>query len=299
MAGTTRMGFQWSLTDRTIGDGFLRIAREQIGKAIAIAEDSVETPAKRVHEARRRAKKLRSLLRLVRPDFNHYAEENAFVRDAARGLSAARDLKVADDTLRELMQWADRDMPALPERAHAENEEAGLAQFAIDMRQILKRSERWKTGKIDLDTLADGLTQTYRKGLEAMALVAAKPTDIGYHEWRKHTKYHWNQLGLLEACAEDILPSAHKAVGELAEILGIHHDLSVLADKIGADSALFGDIDPGFVSDAVARRQRQLEAEIGVLGRQVFAETPKGLRARFLSYLEGWAAQETSKEAAE
>ncbi|RYH09528.1 MAG: CHAD domain-containing protein, partial [Alphaproteobacteria bacterium] len=68
------MGFQWSLTDRTIGDGFLRIAREQIGKAVAIAEDSAETPARRVHEARRRAKKLRALLRLVRPYFGHYPE---------------------------------------------------------------------------------------------------------------------------------------------------------------------------------------------------------------------------------
>lgn len=293
------MGFKWSLEDRTIGDGFLRMAREQIGKAIAIAEDSAQTPARRVHEARRRAKKLRSLFRLVRPDFSHYAEENAFVRDAARGLSAARDLKVADDTLKELMEWADREKPTLPERAHAENEEAGLAQFAIDMRQILLRSERWKTGKIDLETLAEGLTQTYGKGLEAMTLVAAQPTDIGYHEWRKHTKYHWNQMGLLQACAEDILPSAHKAVGELAETLGIHHDLAVLADKIGADSALFGEVDPGFVIDAVARRQRQLEAQIGVLGRQVFAETPKGLHARFLSYLEGWAALATHKEAAE
>jgi hypothetical protein len=49
------------------------------------------------------------------------------------------------------------------------------------------------------------------------------------------------------------------------------------------------------VLDAVARRQREIETEIGVLGRQVFAETPKGLHARFLSYLEGWAAQEAAE----
>ena len=167
------------------------------------------------------------------------------------------------------------------------------------MRELLDRTERWKTGKIDLDTLAEGLTDTYRQGLEAMQLVAARPTDIGFHEWRKHTKYHWNQLGLLEACAEDILPSAHKAVGELAEVLGIHHDLAVLRDMAGQDAEVLAGLDAGFVLDAVARRQRQLETEIGVLGRQVFAETPKGLHARFLSYLEGWAAQDGAKEAAE
>jgi CHAD domain-containing protein len=289
------MGFQWSLEDRSIGEGFLRIAREQIDKAVSIASDAAETPAKRVHEARRRAKKLRALLRLVRPDFSHYAEENAFVRDAARGLSAARDMKVAADTLGELMEWAGRDAPPKRTIDAARDEEAGLAQYATDMGAMLARSERWKTGKIDLDTLAEGLTDTYRKGLEAMALVAQRPSDIGFHEWRKHTKYHWNQLGLLEACAEDILPSAHKAVGELAETLGVHHDLAVLRDMTGQDASVLAGLDQGFVLDAVARRQRELEAEIGVLGRQVYAETPKGLHARFLSYLEGWAAQEAAE----
>jgi len=289
------MGFQWSLEDRSIGDGFVRIAREQIDKAITIASDQGDTPAKRVHEARRRAKKLRALLRLVRPDFSHYAQENAFVRDAARGLSAARDVKVAAETLVDLMEWAGREAPPITLMVEPGDEEAGLATYAADMAQMRERSERWKTGRIDLATLAQGLTDTYRKGLEAMQLVAAHPTDIGFHEWRKHGKYHWNQLGLLEACAENILPSAHKAVGDLADQLGSHHDLAMLRDKLLADAGLFGDIDAGFVLDAAARRQRELEAEIGVLGRQVFAETPKGLQARFLSYLEGWAAQQAAE----
>jgi len=289
------MGFQWSREDRSIGDGFVRIAREQIDKAVSIAIEAAESPAKRVHEARRRAKKLRALLRLVRPDFGHYAQENAHVRDAARGLSAARDVKVAADTLGTLMEWAGREAPPLAFDASTGGEEAGLARYAAEMQQMLARSERWKTGRIDLDTLAEGLTDTYRKGLEAMQLVAVDPTDAGFHEWRKHAKYHWNQLGLLETCAEDILPSAHKAVGDLADKLGLHHDLAMLRDKLAEDAGLFGAIDSGFVLEAAARRQRELEGEIGVLGRQVFAETPKGLHARFSSYLEGWAAQEAAE----
>lgn len=289
------MGFQWSLEDRSIGDGFIRIAREQIDKAIAIANDANDTPARRVHEARRRAKKLRALLRLVRPDFGHYAQENAHVRDAARGLSAARDVKVAADTLVDLMEWAGREAPQITLTTEPGNEEAGLARFAADMQQMLARSEHWKTGKIDVDTLAEGLTDTYRKGLEAMHLVWAHPTETGFHEWRKHAKYHWNQIGLLEACAENILPSTHKAVGDLADQLGLHHDIAMLCDKLTADAGLFGEIDAGLVLDAAARRQRELEAAIGVLGRQVFAETPKGLHARFLSYLKGWAAQEAAE----
>jgi len=286
------MGFQWSLEDRSIGEGFLRIAREQIGKAVTIAEDSAETPARRVHEARRRTKKLRALLRLVRPDFGHYAGENAAVRNAARGLSAARDFKVAEDTLAELMRWAGREAPPARPIDTGPDEETGLVTFAAQMRQMLERAGRWKAGKIDVDTLAEGLTDTYRRGLEAMREVTEKPSDAAFHEWRKDAKYHWNQLRLLESCAEDILPSAHKAAGELADHLGMHHDLAVLRDMIDREPGQFGEIDAGFVREAAGRRQAELEQEIGALGRQVYAETPKGLRARFLSYLEGWAAQE-------
>jgi hypothetical protein len=289
------MAFQWSDDDLSIGDGFIRIAREQIDRATAIAEDGTQPPAKRVHEARRRGKKLRALLRLVRPDFNAYAQENAFVRDAARGLSAARDMKVARDTLATLMEWTGRPITAPPAPELPSAGEPELAVFAGLMREMSARTTRWKTGKIDIETLAGGLTNTYRKGLDAMTLVAAHPSDTGFHEWRKHVKYHWNQIGLIEACAVNILPSAHQAVGQLAEVLGLHHDLAMLRDKITGTPDLLGDIDPGFVHDAILRRQRELEAEIAALGRQVFAETPKALHARFLSYLDGWVTQEAAE----
>jgi len=288
------MGFQWSLEDRSIGDGFVRIAREQIAKAIAIASDNSDPAAKRVHEARRRAKKLRALLRLVRPGFRHYARENAHVRDAARGLSSARDVKVAADTLVALMEWAGREVPPIRLATEPGDEEAGLAAFADAMQQMLARTVYWKTGRIDRDTLAEGLAHTYRRGLVAMERALAAPSDTAFHEWRKHTKYHWNQIGLCAACAEDILPSAHKAAGDLASLLGLHHDIAMLRDKLAADSGVFGDIDTGFVLEAAARRQRELEAAIAGLGRQVYAETPKAFRARFLRYLEGWAAEEVA-----
>jgi hypothetical protein len=128
-----------------------------------------------------------------------------------------------------------------------------------------------------------------------MQLIAEHATDAGFHEWRKDAKYHWNQLGLLEACAEDVLPSAHKAVGELADLLGLHHDIAMLGELLEPDPSRLGEIDKDFVLDASERRQKELEAQIAVLGRQVYAETPKALHARFQSYLEGWVAREAAE----
>lgn len=293
------MSFQWSRADRSMGEGFLRMAREQIGKAIAIADDSSESPERRVHEARRRCKKLRALLRLVRPDFGPYAAENAFVRDAARGLSAARDMRVTRKTLIDLMAWAGKPID-LPAEDHTSSTGASaeadvLHGFAQRMRELDQRSGSWRIDKIDLDTLATGLKHTYDIGRSTGRVAEAKRTDEAFHEWRKYAKYHWNQLGLLESCAEDILPSAHKCAGELADQLGLHHDLAVLTELLKTSPGELGpDIDVGFALDGADRRQAEIEERMRTLGMQVFAETPKALKARFTAYLEGWVAREAA-----
>lgn len=289
------MSFQWSRSDVTIGDGFLRIAREQIGKAIAGAENSAESPERRVHEARRRCKKLRALFRLVRPDFAAYDTENAFVRDAARGLAQARDMRVARGTLIELMQWAGRPIDA-EAGGGADVEVEGLTRFAEQMRALEARSAHWHIGRIDNDTLAKGLKQTYQRGRWTKRLAEKHQTDEAFHEWRKYAKYHWNQLGLLEYCAEDVLPSAHKSAGDLAELLGLHHDLAMLDALLAtAPDALRIEIDAGFAREAAARRQEEYEAKIAALGMQVFAETPRALKARFSAYLDGWMQREAAE----
>jgi len=289
------MGFEWSQDDISVADGFLRIAREQVGKAIAGAENTQESPERRVHEARRRCKRLRALFRLVRPDFDAYDTENAFVRDAARGLAQARDMRVVRGTLVELMQWADRPIE-LDLGGGAEVEVAGLSRFAEQMRSLEQRSQAWRVGRIDIDTLAAGLKQTYRRGRWTKRLAEKHRTDEAFHEWRKYAKYHWNQLGLLEDCAGDILPSAHKSAGDLAELLGQHHDLAILDQLLATTpEALGAAVDVGFAREAAARRQREHETRIAALGAQVFAETPTALKARFVAYLDGWAQRQAAE----
>ena len=287
------MGFEWSRDDVTIGDGFLRIAREQIRKAISGAENSQESPERRVHEARRRCKKLRALFRLVRPGFAGYATEDGFVRDASRRLAAARDMRVTRATYADLMAWAGRPIASTPALPEPELEAGLLQDFADRMRDLDGRSADWRLERIDLDTLATGLKHTYRRGRHTGREAERRRTDEAFHEWRKYSKYHWNQLGLLESCAAEILPSAHKCAGDLAEQLGLHHDLSVLQDLLNTSPDELGaDIEVAFAVDAADRRQAEIEQRIATLGRQVFAEKPRALKARFAAYLEGWMTRE-------
>ena len=69
-----------------------RIARKQVEGALAVLREGDHADPETVHELRKHCKKLRALLRLVRPALGDvYAVENAHFRDMAQWLSPLRD----------------------------------------------------------------------------------------------------------------------------------------------------------------------------------------------------------------
>ena len=69
--------------------GALRIAREEIDKAVVVLGDENLDRHERVHQARKRFKKIRALLRLLRGELGDtYGEENVWFRDCGRELAA-------------------------------------------------------------------------------------------------------------------------------------------------------------------------------------------------------------------
>ncbi|WP_417310891.1 CHAD domain-containing protein [Devosia sp.] len=281
------MGYRWSAKDRSIADGFLRIAREQAAKAETAARDEAGAPAERVHECRRRIKKLRALIRLVRPDFPDFAMENRRLRDIARKMAGPRDAEVAGNALKALLEWAELP-PAEPVAAARDDapDRQALAGFADEMRALIVRLDFWPVADITEKTLAKGVARTYRAARRG-AREAAKDDDGELmHEWRKDAKYHALHLRLLENFAADLLASEIAVASELAELLGQHHDLVMLREALLADpESLAIDLATAPVLTAARRRQRELEPRIDSLGGQVFAEKPKALRGRFGAYL--------------
>jgi CHAD domain-containing protein len=283
------MGYQWSLADRPIGDEFRAIAREQLDKAAATATNTALPAVERVHEVRRRCKRLRALLRLVRSDLPAYAQLDRDVRDAARGLAALRDSAVLRQTLDELVAHAG--LPPLPIAPPAEDELQGaddadaLDRFAGRMRRLRAEAGEWAVDRLSLATLLTGLSKTYGRGRKAAhrALVTLDDTEL--HDWRKEAKYHWNQLRLLERAAPEAISPAARVADELGELLGLHHDLSNLATALAAGELPEADAARAQVEAALATQRREVEGRIARLGRQVFAETPKALRQRFEAYL--------------
>jgi CHAD domain-containing protein len=269
------------------------IAREQIDKALAETEVGNDDAGAVVHGLRRRCKKLRGLIRLVRPDFDGAEKENAAFRDAAASLSLARDAAVMVETFDGLLKFDRKSADAqigtseATDIAAALREQASAAgqghtdQFRAFRRIFLKARERVKDWSIDgrgFDALGDGLAANYKLFRKRLARAEDEPLPEHLHEWRKAAKYYGHHISLFRRAAPDLLNGPQAAVDALGDLLGDHHNMAVLAETLN----ILGF--KGSAIDVIGLQQEHLAKTAFGLGRQLAAEKPEALRRRFEVY---------------
>ena len=98
------MAYRFEREFATIQDGVRQLAVELIDEAIDCAGGKGKDVHETVHSLRKSCKKLRGLIRLVRPVFDDYRAENAAFRDAGRELSFLRDAGVLIETYDGLLE---------------------------------------------------------------------------------------------------------------------------------------------------------------------------------------------------
>jgi CHAD domain-containing protein len=273
--------------DEPSADAVERVRREQL-QAAAEALEAPEDPVEAVHDARKRIKKTRALLRLARPALKDkaYRRHNAALRDAGRGLSAARDADVLQETLQGLQQRFVGQYPeaffALPD-ADAGGADEGEAATDTTAHAGAFRAlahEAWTLRDLSPDDLVDAYTRTYARGREAFERADRRPTVTNLHDWRKRVKDLWYQERLLADTWPGVMKAQAKEAKALSELLGDDHDLAVLAERV-QDAELL---------ELIARRRAELLDEARALGRRIYAEAPKAFARRARRYVELAAA---------
>src|SRR4051794_15544839 len=174
------MAYKLSLDD--LAASVKRVAGDQLGTA-AQGLDDPDDPVEAVHDARKRLKKTRALLRIARPAMrpDAFRAYNRELRDQGRALSGARDADVMVETVDALAEHNTRRV----KRAHFMAVRgrfvaaAGTALPEHRVSALAGRVDRWPLGGISSETLAEAVTTTYRRGRKA----AARPaTDENLHE---------------------------------------------------------------------------------------------------------------------
>ena len=284
------MAFRFTRPE-SIDAGVRRLAGAELSAAAALLRDQDITPALRVHGARKATKRVRALVRMVRGGLAapRFRAANHGLRDAARGLAAARDAVVALATFDALVPAPD---PALaPVRAAllaaaeapapaAGPEPLSHAAAALDRVQAAL-SAALEPRALAWDVLEDGLADSYAGGREAMRVALAAPDDEAFHAWRKRVKDLWYQTQLLRGACEPVLAAHESLLADLGDRLGDDHDLAVLAAQPAA-------ADLPALADLLAERRRSLRADARRLGQQIYAERPRAFLRRIAAYWRIW-----------
>jgi CHAD domain-containing protein len=286
--------------------GTRRLARREIRDALQALERRPLTD-EAVHEARKALKRARAMLRLLRKGLGDetYRRENMALRDAARPLSEVRDGKVLLDAFEQLLAHC-RDGPppeataglhrALVARRNALRRARLAGRRPLEpqrqaLRAAQRRARRFSTGKRGWSVLGTGLERVYRKGREALARARTERTPACLHEWRKRTKYLWHALQALEPSRPATIGALARKAHQLADELGDHHDLTVLAGTLieladSTDSAVVEALLP-----LIDRRRGELEREAFRVGTILYREPPAALARRFARYWREWRAE--------
>lgn len=286
------MAYRFQTDDRTLARGARRIALELCDQALAEIAVAGPPRAEAVHEIRKSVKKLRALLRLVRPGLGDHARLDRRLRDAGRHVSALRDADVLMETLDALggsgFPAIRAALSAAPERKPA------AAAKALGACQRNLAAARRKLTKLSLEgadeaVLAEGLADPLRRGGSNLRAVLHDPQSLAIHDLRKRVKDHLYHARLLAPLWPAVLAPYGAAVDALAENLGLMNDISVFLDVLGRLEVPKAERAEALALAGV-RHDRLMLAVLPEAAR-LLAGSPEDLGARWGAWWSIWQAE--------
>lgn len=285
------MAFEIRL-QRDVAAEIRRVAREEVERATTALDRARDGRLNGVHDARKRFKAIRALLRLVAGRLGPtFRRENRSYRDAARELAAVREAQASLETLDRL---PGAEGATLRRKLEVRYSARGGLQFrdtnvlALLIEGLAEAGERiagWPLAGEGFEVIEPGLRATYRRGRKGFrrAVRGASATDL--HEWRKDVKYHRHHLELLVRLWPNVLTDAAATARRLGDLLGEHHDLHELRALIATSPELAGGArERGSVLAAAERRAGELETHAIAVGGLVYAEKPGRFTVRMKAY---------------
>ncbi|MEX0775341.1 MAG: CHAD domain-containing protein [Phycisphaeraceae bacterium] len=292
--------------------GVGRIVTQEIDAVLAAIQDPAVSVDEAIHQARQRCKKIRAVLKLIRPALGQtYALENQWYRDAARGLAPQRDavsrIAAYDLLMERVNEQVKRGEFAsirrqLTRRKKAIDADADGAvfveRFAAALREGRGRVESWSLnnpegGVCGFAIVEGGLHATYRKGLAAMQAAYDDPSPTRFHEWRKRVKDHRYHVQLLRGVWKPVMKTWCDLLHDLSDLLGADQDLAVLRQYVTAERESLGDQRKVEALLALIQSSRgDLETRARTLGRRAFAEQPKEMVKRVEAYWREWREED-------
>ncbi len=291
----------------TVPQGVNRVVLEQIDGAINDLTSDAIDPHEGVHEARKRFKMIRAVLRLIRDELGEaYTKEGVEFRQFGKKLSAIRDAEAMIETFDKLQADVTGRLDAetfavvrdklIGRREIIADEEEDLAQRVVEvvagLREAHDRVAFWPLTHNSFEAIGPGLRRIYAQGRSLSSKAYQQTHADLFHEWRKRVKDHWYHSRLLREIWPEVMDGHIEALHRLSQLLGDDHDLVVFRALLTTSPETFGGADTVRVLQSIVeQRQQALRAAAHPIGERIYAERPKSFRTRIEHYWIVWRAQ--------
>lgn len=281
------MGFRLK-SGQAVSSEIRRIVLQQLDRATseltAIGDPESDEA---IHDARRRVKKIRAIIRLVRPVLDKAHRADPQLRRVSKLLAPVADGQGVIDTLNQVVKRYRRELP--PKTATAirtdlidrsrtidtqASKEGVLEKAQMTLRAERRRVKRWRLSADGFRALAPGLKDSVRRARVAMMTAWLHPTAQHHHTWRRHVKNHWLHVRLLGARCGYRLHPYQRQLEALDGILGEYHNLVLLHEVLHSDSTLEHQ-EIGRCLRIVQRYQAELRRQAQLLGIRIYSEKPR------------------------
>ncbi len=300
-----------------LGKGWQRMVREQIELAVDLL-GSAENIDGAIHETRKSMKRVRALLKLLRPGLSasDYKRENRRYRDIGRLLAGVRDQAVlmataqmlskessgkeraaCDAFVLQLIRQGKGDAPdrksAMVDDARGERD-LRVREALAALQGAAKSLGNLRFKEDSFAVVRRGIERSYRDARNGMKQAFGSGADEDFHLWRMAVQAHWRHMLLITGAWPELFAARAQLAKEISDLLGLDHDLFVLialARTVGEQ----GDGEGGGNAMVHAARERQgeIRKELEIKGAALFAEPASRFVASVETY---WRAAKGARK---
>jgi CHAD domain-containing protein len=293
-----------------------RISVGQFDHALRGLRGGIDERDRAIHEARKAMKRLRAILRMVRPLIGDrvYRAENSILRDTAGVVAGVRDGLVMVDAVAGLrkrysgvlapraLSEVEDNLRARHERMRAKvlGDEGGLEQVVNVLYRARSRYLAWPVDGADPDydkrgipdrfsALSRGVGQTYERGRGEMLQAYGAPRSEHFHLWRKRVKYLRHQMEVIAPVWPEVVGGLASSLADLGDVLGEEHDMAELVHLLSGMPELCPDpVERSLLAALAHHRRAELQGAARVMGSRIYAESPKQFTNRLSAYWAAW-----------
>jgi len=279
-------------TDESLGVGVVRVAEDLIDSIVGSGQHPKQEEGEHIHHVRTAIKRLRALLRLIRPVVGEqfFNRENARLRKAGRRLAVAREAEVARETLKTLPVAGEPEKKAVAaalaglESKTQPGTDIGeaLREVKADLEQTKRNLQRLQLVNGEWEVVEAGLQDVYRQSRKRMNTALQDGGEEAFHKWRIRVKNLFYELELLEPVWPKRMDKMTSRLAKLQDKIGLDHDIAVLKVLLRKTPEAFGGTEAvGRIIRRLNGESRKLRHAAEPLGEKIFAKKPR----RFLRKL--------------